>query len=199
MSSNANNAFVKGKVVFVGDSSVGKTSIINYINSISGEPLPTVGANSNTVNIEIDKKLVTLNVWDTAGQENFQCLVPLFARCSHVAVVVYDSSNYSSFTNIDKWLNFIREDSQVPHIIIVGNKADLDPVVSPDQVKDLKNKYDLPVFITSAATGHNIDHLFTHIAELVDNDDKVEEIQRNQVEYVVNKPELAPEKKKSCC
>ena len=165
---------VKGKVVFVGDAGVGKTSIINFYNKITGETQSTVGANSITCVVPFQDHDITLNVWDTAGQENFQCLVPMFARCAQVAIIVYDVSSVQSFENIDIWYNQMKENSQVPHIIICANKSDLPTDINADMINKLKERIDCPIYRTSAVTGSGIDILFTAIGEIVDESNYVE-------------------------
>lgn len=165
---------VKGKIVFVGDASVGKTSIINYYNKITSKVEPTVGANSITCNVPFADRDITLNVWDTAGQENFQCLVPMFARCAQVAVIVYDVTLSSSCENIAFWYQHIKDNAQVPNIIICANKSDLLSNANSKQINELKELYKCPVYLTSAVTGTNIEILFSAIAEIVDGSDQIE-------------------------
>ena len=82
----------------------------------------------------IEDRVVTLNLWDTAGQEKFKSLIPSYIKDSHAIVVVYDISNKDSFLSIDKWITDakdLRDDQAV--IVLAGNKADL---VGPEVVDD---------------------------------------------------------------
>ena len=197
MSSKSNSITIKGKVVFIGDSSVGKTSIINYYNQINEEPQPTVGANSIQCNIMLNEKRVRVNIWDTAGQENYQCLVPMFARCSYVAVIVFDTTNLDSYNNISLWFKYAKFDCNVPHILLVSNKNDLDTVITAEQIHELKEKFRCPIFFTSAITGKNIENLFREIAEIVDQEDP--EATAMEEQSVTFNEALQSEKKRKCC
>eukprot|EP01017_Pseudomicrothorax_dubius_P022923 TRINITY_DN2467_c0_g7_i2.p1 TRINITY_DN2467_c0_g7~~TRINITY_DN2467_c0_g7_i2.p1 ORF type:complete len:139 (+),score=19.60 TRINITY_DN2467_c0_g7_i2:34-450(+) len=119
---------VKYKVVFLGDQSVGKTSIIHRFmdDSFDGKDHPTVGIDFISKTMYFDDKTVRLQLWDTAGQERFRSLIPSYIRDSAVAVLVYDISNRQSFENVPKWIEFVREERGSDILIaLLGNKADL--------------------------------------------------------------------------
>ena len=177
---------LKGKVVFVGDTGVGKTSIIYTQNNMSREGIQaTVASSSTPIRINCRGKETTLNVWDTAGQEDYRLLVPLYAHFSQVAVIVYDVTRKETFDNVEGWLKYLDEAAPVPHIFLVGNKTDLtigpdmDPVPD-DEVERLVEEKGLRHYRTSAVTGQNIDFLFHGIAEVV-LDSEVEEAAVNVV------------------
>ena len=159
------------KVSILGPTDIGKTCLFHYIaygEYLASQINPTTVANFLTKNVEINCDIVTLQLWDTAGQENFQCLVPMFARCAQVAVIVYDVTSLSSFNNIQTWYNQMKENSQVPNIIICGNKSDLESEIPTDQFNEMKQTIKCPIYRTSAVTGSGIDILFTAIAEIVE-------------------------------
>lgn len=170
----------KGKVVFVGDTGVGKTSIIYAQSRMSIDGLQaTVAASSTPIRVTCRGKEAVLNVWDTAGQDDYRLLVPLYAQYSQVAVVVYDVTRKETFDNVEGWLKYLDEAAPVPKVFLVGNKTDLaigpdmDPV--PDEeVERLVQEKGLSHYRTSAVTGQNIDFLFHGIAEVV-LDSEVEE------------------------
>merc|ERR1711908_4932 len=93
------------KVIILGDSGVGKTSLMNqYVNKrFSGQYKATIGADFLTKEIMIDDKLVTIQIWDTAGQERFQSLGVAFYRGADACILVYDITNAKSFERLDMW------------------------------------------------------------------------------------------------
>ena len=113
------------KVVILGDSSVGKSSIINrYINKVFNDyNEPTIGAAFFTV---IINKNIQLEIWDTAGQERYKSLAPMYYRGSHAAFVVYDITNKNSFNNALKWIDELKMITDGCLIYLIGNKSDLE-------------------------------------------------------------------------
>jgi Ras-related protein Rab-7A len=93
------------KVIILGDSGVGKTSLMNqYVsNRFSEQYKATIGADFLTKEVMIDDKLVTLQIWDTAGQERFQSLGVAFFRGADACILVYDMTDGKTFESLDKW------------------------------------------------------------------------------------------------
>ncbi|EER06563.1 Rab7, putative, partial [Perkinsus marinus ATCC 50983] len=93
------------KVIILGDSGVGKTSLMNqYVNKkFSPQYKATIGADFLTKEVTIDDKVVTLQIWDTAGQERFQSLGMAFYRGADCCCLVYDITNPKSFESLDSW------------------------------------------------------------------------------------------------
>ena len=186
------------KIPFVGDPSVGKTSIINMYseNKFNKEPNPTVGASNFHFTVLCNDKEVNLNVWDTAGQERFRSLIPLYTRGSALVVMVFDMSDPTTFRNIDDWYDKLRHEfSLTCPIVLVGNKTDLDSAVSIQDVKSWAQTNNVTLFFTSVVNNIGIDDLFWNIAEIVsrgrDNEeDRTDEVNLNDAEV---------EQKKKCC
>jgi small GTP-binding protein len=182
------------KVVFLGDSNTGKTSIIFKYLKLAQQPFPTVAASSFPVSVPLQNSLVNLSCWDTAGQENYRCLVPMYARDAELACLVYDQSNITSFESLETWLDYIHEEVGVKNIIVVSNKNDLEPMVPVDEAFEYCTLRKLPLVATSALTGHNISFLFVKIAEFV-LESAVDKYKKVKVEG-----DQAPaEGKKECC
>jgi small GTP-binding protein len=158
----------KGKVVFVGDAAVGKTSIITAYRGLTDPVSPTIAAHSVALNVPYSGGTTTISVFDTAGQDDYRCLVPLYARGAHVAVVVYAEDCGSSFDHIPQWLDFLSAKSRVPHTILVGNKSDLPLAVPAEKSDGFAEAQGLPLIRTSAKTRQNLDVLFAAIGELVE-------------------------------
>ena len=95
------------KIVAIGDSGVGKTSLIQMFEHtrFTENFKPTIGADFSNKELTIDGKVVTLQIWDTAGQERYQSLGTAFYRGADCAFLVYDITNNWSFDNIPNWKN----------------------------------------------------------------------------------------------
>ena len=98
------------KIVFLGDQSVGKTSIIHRFkyDQFEDNYNATIGIDFITQKMYIEDKTITLNLWDTAGQEKFKSLIPSYIKDSQAIVVVYDITNQDSFESISKWIEDAR-------------------------------------------------------------------------------------------
>ena len=114
------------KIIFLGDSSVGKTSIINqyFYKSITTEYSATIGLDFLAKSVKVDNKNIRLQIWDTAGQEKFNSLIPSYIRTSTIGVICYDITNRTTFESLDRWLKMVT-DLADPVLFIVGNKTDL--------------------------------------------------------------------------
>jgi Ras-related protein Rab-6A len=158
----------KYKLVFVGNSSVGKTSIISRFmyDHFDTNYDATIGIDFLAKTHTVDGKTVRLQLWDTAGQERFRSLIPSYIRDSSVAVVVYAVDNRNSFDKVDKWIEEVREerDDEVL-LVLVGNKIDIHQKQVSSHEGAEKARYYRAIFIeTSAKTGTNVHELFDQIA-----------------------------------
>ncbi|KAK9848714.1 hypothetical protein MYU51_015471 [Penicillium brevicompactum] len=179
------NPLKKFKLVFLGEQSVGKTSLITrfmydsfdntYQATIGIDFLskvrhivPRIGSSVNLTTMYLEDRTVRLQLWDTAGQERFRSLIPSYIRDSSVAVVVYDISNAKSFQNTRKWIDDVRgERGSDVIIVLVGNKTDLNDKreVTTAQGEEEAKKNGLMFIETSAKVGHNVKQLFRRIAQ----------------------------------
>lgn len=93
------------KVIILGDSGVGKTSLMNqYVTrKFSASYKATIGADFLTKEIVIDDRIVTMQIWDTAGQERFQSLGVAFYRGADCCVLTFDVTNSKSFDTLESW------------------------------------------------------------------------------------------------
>jgi small GTP-binding protein len=116
------------RVVLIGDASVGKTSILGRLVDHKFDPdqPSTVGANYQIFVRDVDNIKVELQIWDTAGQEKFRSLGPIYYRDALGAVVVYDVTQRRTFTNIETWIQqFQQAATCAPTVVVVGNKTDM--------------------------------------------------------------------------
>jgi Ras-related protein Rab-6A len=117
---------IHDKMVILGNSAVGKTSIISqYIyQSWSSEHHPTVGIDFFAKTVNLNGCQDRLPLWDTAGARKFHALVPAYLRSARIAILVYDVTSRESFEGLDQWYEFIFNQTS-PVLFVVGNKADL--------------------------------------------------------------------------
>lgn len=164
------------KVCLVGDMSVGKTSIVKHF---LGDPTayksaqPTVAVEANpTVDVQTtDGRLVSLSIWDTAGQEKYRTLIPMFFRNANVCIIVSSYDNKASFESVGEWQNAIFQKCTTCKLIFVANKCDLAPVegITDEYISDIgRSIAALDIFKTSAITGEGIKDLFQFIADSKD-------------------------------
>ena len=116
------------KMVFLGESGVGKTSIIErYIyDKFSEEYFPSISMNYVEKNIVIDKKTIKLYIWDTIGQEKYRALSKLFLNNTEIVILVYSIDDSNSFKELDYWRNLAKgQIDQNIFLGVVGNKSDL--------------------------------------------------------------------------
>jgi len=160
----------KYKLVFVGDSNVGKTSIISRFmyDHFDENYDATIGIDFLAKTHTVKDKTVRLQLWDTAGQERFRSLIPSYIRDSSVAVVVYAIDNPESFNSVRKWVDEVRAERDKEVIIfVVGNKTDLDHKrrIRTDEGRTKAKQLDAYFMETSAKDTHNINALFDEIAQ----------------------------------
>ena len=184
------------KVVIMGDSSIGKTSIVQRFNqeTFDYQMDTTIGASFLTKIVQTSTGPVTLNVWDTAGQERYRSLIPTYARGANAAIICYDVTSQISFDHLQGWIDelhkFCSED--IP-IYIVGNKCDLDAVVPNSEGEKFAEDHGCSCMFTSAKQGTGIKELFTNIAEKLGS--FTEEPEVNGIDLNVE----SQNKKKKCC
>eukprot|EP01111_Echinosteliopsis_oligospora_P001267 TRINITY_DN1186_c0_g1_i1.p1 TRINITY_DN1186_c0_g1~~TRINITY_DN1186_c0_g1_i1.p1 ORF type:complete len:223 (-),score=61.69 TRINITY_DN1186_c0_g1_i1:68-736(-) len=162
-------ALSKYKLVFLGDQSVGKTSIITRFmyDTFDSTYQATIGIDFLSKTMYLEDRTVRLQLWDTAGQERFRSLIPSYIRDSSVAIIVYDITNRSSFLNTVKWIDDVRSERGSDVIMmLVGNKTDLSDKrqVSIEEGEAKAREYDIMFIETSAKAGFNIKALFRKIA-----------------------------------
>jgi len=173
------------KVIILGDSGVGKTSLMNqYVNKkFSNQYKATIGADFLTKEVLVDDRLITMQIWDTAGQERFQSLGVAFYRGADSCVLVFDVNVAKTFENLDSWRDeFLiqagpRDPDNFPFVVL-GNKIDLESrVVSQKRaVAWCQAKGNVPYFETSAKEAINVEQAFQIIARNALKQDSEEDI-----------------------
>ena len=187
---------IKCKVVLLGKSGVGKTSIISrYISNTFKESLMTTpGANFITKKVEFPgcKKTIKFEIWDTAGQERYRSLAKVFYNNASACILVYDITKKDSFEDIrDYWIPELKNNAPKNIILVLaGNKSDLylNEQVNDEEGKALAKKYNAIYLRTSAKLNSSIDELFNNIGnkylnpdmEITSNLTKEEMIQKSE-------------------
>ena len=166
------NDYVTMKVVLIGEMAVGKTSIITKFttNTFSPYVLTSTGSTFFSKKIELDNNnKVKIQIWDTAGQEQYRSLAKLFYQNTSAAMLVYDITNENSFLAIkDYWSDEIKNNAPENIIIaIVANKSDeyVKEKVPTEEGKELAKKLNAIFINTSAKSGIGIENLFRTVAE----------------------------------
>ncbi|KAG9068508.1 hypothetical protein KI688_010781 [Linnemannia hyalina] len=145
------------KVIILGESGVGKTSLMNqYVNKkFSNQYKATIGADFLTKEVLVDDRLVTMQIWDTAGQERFQSLGVAFYRGADCCVLVYDVNNAKSFETLESWRDefLIQASPRGPEnfpFVVIGNKIDMEEskrMMWDQTMTDLRARSDLDIYI----------------------------------------------------
>merc|ERR1711972_656016 len=172
-----NNPLRKFKLVFLGEQSVGKTSLITRFmyDSFDHTYQATIGIDFLSKTMYLEDRTVRLQLWDTAGQERFRSLIPSYIRDSSGAIVVYDITNRASFLNTSKWIEDVRsERGNDVVIVLVGNKTDLADrrQVSTEEGEEKAKENDVMFIETSAKMGYNIKALFRQLAQALPGQDE---------------------------
>lgn len=161
---------VSHKLVLLGDSGVGKSSlVIRYVKEQFYEfQESTIGAAFLTRTLDLGEYKVKFEIWDTAGQERYHSLAPMYYRGAAAGIVVYDITDEASFERAKAWIQELQREGS-PNILIAlaGNKVDLEPQrkVSVNDAKQCAVDNGLLFTETSAKTDQNVAALFETIAQ----------------------------------
>ena len=195
------------KLLLLGDSSVGKTSILlKYIsNKFDESSISTVGVDYMDKIIEYNKFKIKLQIWDTSGEEKFRTITKNFYRNADGLLVVFDLTKKESYDHIRSWINEAKENNDKLKTILIGNKLDLkdERIVAIDVAKQFAEKNNLKYIETSAKDGTNINESFQAIIDLLFDGKSSEEIlheftkQDSSLSVVDDSMEV--KKKKACC
>jgi small GTP-binding protein len=172
-------------VVFVGDTNVGKTSIISRLCKEAPDDSirPTVGSTNQIVTLSNNGHEYTLAIVDTAGQVTYRNLMPSYVRGADIAVIVFARDNQDSFENLPDWLTFLDEHVKGAHeTILVCNKVDLAGGVDPVAAMRFAEKHEYSLAETSATTGQGIEILISLITAAADHKKDAVQPQRMEIE-----------------
>ena len=211
-----NSSFVYPcKVILVGDSSVGKTTIISrYLNLYNPNPISTTGASYSVKETIFENNIkISFEIWDTAGQEKYRSLNKIFYNNSNICFLVFDITERQSFNNIlNFWYKEVFEynnnNYSSNNILfgVIANKIDLekDINVKVDEIKNFSNKIGADYILASAKNGIGINEIFNKLGKKF-----IEQNQKNSNNIISNKPnqlkledfviDQKVKKQKKCC
>ena len=160
----------KCRIVIIGNASVGKTALLNQLidHSFHEFEQSTIGANYQLYAASIDGTRVEVQIWDTAGQEKFKSLGPIYYRNSLGAAVVFDVTNRKTFDDLSEWITAFTEVAGTDtSIVIVANKIDAveKQQIEFDEIRDWAESKGYLLFLTSAKTGEGVEQLFYALAK----------------------------------
>lgn len=161
------------RVVLIGDSQVGKTSLIHRFvrNSYEKQQKNTVGAVFHTYEEDVNGQKVIMQIWDTAGQEKYRSLGPIYYRNASAGIAVYDTTNPDSLNGLQQWISDFKRHTDQPLLFIVGNKIDIasnDTNSLREQAQEFADKNNAQLFLASAKTGEHVKEMFKSVfTELV--------------------------------
>ncbi len=160
------------KILIIGDSNVGKSSILLRFleDSFIESYISTIGVDFNFKTIEHEGKIIKLQIWDTAGQERFRTITSNYYRGVHGIIIVYSVCDNESFINVKQWLYEIdKYANENVNKILVGNKCDLEyrRVISTESGKEYSEGLGIDFIETSAKDGNNINELFMKFASQI--------------------------------
>mmetsp|Transcript_45274 Transcript_45274/g.52046 ORF Transcript_45274/g.52046 Transcript_45274/m.52046 type:complete len:207 (-) Transcript_45274:200-820(-) len=167
MSNNYDYLF---KLLLIGDSGVGKTSLLLRFaeNTFTDNFMSTIGVDFKIKTIDIDGKTAKLQIWDTAGQDRFRTITSSYYRGAHGIIVVYDVTQKESFDHVPMWMNEIEKYASENVVkLLVGNKADLEDrkAVSTDEGKERADSLGIQFLEASAKNSHNVNETFISMAK----------------------------------
>jgi len=163
---------ILAKIILLGESTVGKSCLTNryVLNDFDFNSIATVGMDIRIKNIDMDGKVVKLQVWDTAGQERYRGITKAFHRGANGVMFVYDVTNRESFQQLQKWIGDFEKSTTAINptpMVIVGNKADMEDrrAVEKSTAQEWCDFIRIPYMETSALTGEGVEEAFSAIAK----------------------------------
>ena len=206
---NTNPETPKYKLIFLGDQSVGKSCILNrFLNDTFIEDYQaTIGLDFQSKNIQIENQDIHLLLYDTAGEEKFRSLIPMYTRDANIILLVYDISNRESFNHLSDWLKDLTNINFDEVILaIVANKIDLTGKreVTLEEGKKFAEEHNFVFQEISAKTGIGFSELFyKHLFEKIrtkfrpSGQQPASEI--NDIKFNIEEEANKIEKKRKCC
>jgi small GTP-binding protein len=210
------NNVLETKVVILGHTGVGETSMLNQFvrGSFTGNTTATIGAAFMKKTIVHDGWNIILQIWDTAGQERFRSMAPMYYRGAHAAVLVFDITSADTLDKVGGWADELSGHGNHDMVLVLAaNKCDLrepNGTNAPTQLQIAAQQYarstNTSYFETSAKTGAGIEEMFQYIAAelLKRHKEKVEEKNRAAVVQSRNtkvrvQQRREPQDTGSCC
>ncbi|CAF1356811.1 unnamed protein product [Adineta ricciae] len=173
MSSNDDYILATLKILIIGESGVGKSSLLLRFTDdrFDVEMAATIGVDFKVKQLTVDGNRVKLAIWDTAGQERFRTLTPGYYRGAQGAILVYDVCSRDSFRQLDRWIAELDTFSTKMNIIkmLVGNKIDRedDREVTRDEGARFARKHSMLFIEASARTREGVQIAFEELVQKI--------------------------------
>ena len=202
------------KVILLGDSCVGKSSLIERFksNSFNSKQTATITLEHHNLIIKVNSSIVRMQIWDTAGQEKFDSIASTYYKSADVVIFVYSINIRNSFERVSQWAKQVEEYSSIDEQqirILIGNKVDLnnERVVSTDEGKDLAKKIGCVHFVEVSCkdkTNEENDKAINNIIEVIGTKiysiiARVDRINSGSFNYVASESILLERKRKCHC
>ena len=195
------------KIILVGDTSVGKTNIINkYIkNEFREDFYATIGVEFSHKKFVVENRKIKAQIWDTAGQERYKAITRAYYKGAKGAFIVYDITRKETFDDVDKWRNeLISSCNQEITVMLIGNKCDLEDKreISKEQGEEKAKSFGFSFLETSALSGENLEKGFQMLIEEIYQKYKVEQSKSDEINLNSGAEEIKigkMTKKKKCC
>lgn len=159
------------KLIALGDTGTGKTTLFHSKNGVCGHTTPTIGIDFFCSSFPVSSKLnkwIKLQCWDTAGQERFRSITNSYMKNVDVCLFVFDLTREETFQNIRRWICDFDHHTQDPTStirVLVGNKSDQTKTIGAKIIQHFSSQYNLPYLEISALTGEGVEIVFEHICK----------------------------------
>ena len=175
------------KVILIGDSGVGKTCLIQqYTNKeFNEETVSTIAVSDKlTKEVKVGEKTIKLEIWDTAGQEQYRSVNKIYMKNAKIALMVYDMTVQNSFNNLQNWYKELKEINDSVEIIgVIANKSDLyeDKVIDKEEGENYAKSINALFFETSAMDYESVSIAFEGLTKkYVEKKDKEEKERKEE-------------------
>ncbi len=194
----------KLQFLIVGDSTVGKTSLLNRYNSgkFDEKYLATIGIDSFFKDVNLDGKIIRVKIWDTAGQERYKALTEGYFRNAQGVLIVYDVTNEETFEHLKYWIPSVKKHIDIKQIpaIILGNKIDeTKREVTKEKAINYAKEEGIKYFETSAKDGTNVEESINYLVKKVMKININNEMEENSFKIGENNKKNNETKKDKCC
>ena len=193
------------KILLIGDLGVGKSCVIlRYVEGdFPGNIMSSIGVDFKTKQIDLDDRLIKLQIWDTAGHEKFRTITTSYYKSAHAIIILYDITQKASFDHIRNWITEIDKFGKQGVLkVIVGNKLDMENnrKITKEVAENLALKYGIKLWEVSAKDNTNIEEMFLDtIKTLLEKNSKIISEGSSMVTNIQLNKNVKDKKNKKCC
>ena len=193
------------KILLIGDLGVGKSCVIlRYVEGdFPGNIMSSIGVDFKTKQIDLDDRLIKLQIWDTAGHEKFRTITTSYYKSAHAIIILYDITQKASFDHIRNWITEIDKFGKQGVLkVIVGNKLDMENnrKITKEAAENLALKYGIKLWEVSAKDNTNIEEMFLDtIKTLLEKNSKIISEGSSIATNIQLNKNVKNKKSKKCC